>query len=142
MELSIGYTEQRSEIEKRKGIFSMNTDLLKYVLDADTAPVVVCDTEHKVVYMNPASIRRYHTDLTGRSIMECHKEDSCEKIRRVVEWFKGDKKNNIVHTDYNEKENKDVYMVALRDESGELAGYYEKHDYRGRDNSEFYSLDE
>lgn len=27
------------------------------------------------------------------------------------------------------KENKDVYIVALRDESKTLIGYYEKHEY-------------
>ena len=37
----------------------MNVDVfLKSVLDADTAPVVICDLEHTVVYMNPASIAR------------------------------------------------------------------------------------
>lgn len=37
--------------------------------------------------------------------------------------------NRIVYTFHNEKQNKDVYMVALRDES-KLIGYYEKHEYR------------
>ena len=29
-----------------------------------------------------------------------------------------------------DKENKDVYMVALRDDTGALICYYEKHEYR------------
>lgn len=29
-----------------------------------------------------------------------------------------------------DKENKDVYMVALHDDTGVLIGYYEKHEYR------------
>ena len=39
---------------------------------------------------------------------------------------------------YNEKQNKDVYMVVLRDDTGELIGYYEKHEYRNREMMERY----
>lgn len=112
----------------------------KSVLDADTAPVVICDLEHTVVYMNPASIVRYHTDLTGKSLKSCHNADSNAKIDRVVAWFAESKDNNIVYTSRNDKENKDVYMVALRDTGGTLIGYYEKHEYRNRETSPFYAM--
>ena len=36
--------------------------------------------------------------------------------------------DNIVYTFHNEKQDKDVQMVALRDD-GKLIGYYEKHYY-------------
>ena len=120
----------------------MNVDVfLKSVLDADTAPVVICDLEHTVVYMNPASILRYHTDLTGKSIKACHNAESGAKIDRVVAWFAKSKDNNIVFTSRNDKENKDVYMVALRDEGGTLIGYYEQHEYRNRETKELYQMD-
>ena len=114
---------------------------LKSVLDADTAPIVICDLEHTVVYMNPASILRYHTDLTGKSLKACHNAESGAKIDRVVAWFAESKDNNIVFTSRNDKENKDVYMVALRDEGGTLIGYYEKHEYRNRETKELYQMD-
>ena len=38
-----------------------------------------------------------------------------------------------------EKENKDVYMVALRDDSGALIGYYEKHEYRNPETMKRYA---
>ena len=41
---------------------------------------------------------------------------------------------------YNEKENKDTYMIALRDEQGELIGYYEKHEYRNRETEPVYNF--
>ena len=41
--------------------------------------------------------------------------------------------------EYNEKQNKDVYMVALRKE-GKLIGYYEKHEYRDRETMKLYDL--
>lgn len=112
----------------------------KSVIDADKAPVVICDLEHTVVYMNPASIARYHTDITGKSIKSCHNAESNEKIDRVVNWFKESKENNIVFTYHSDKENKDVYMVALRDDNGKLIGYYEKHEYRNKETAELYAV--
>lgn len=112
----------------------------KSLIDSDTAPVVICDSEHTVVYMNPASIERYRIDITGKSIKSCHNAESGEKIDRVVAWFRESKDNNIVYTSRNDKENKDVYMVALRDGTGALIGYYEKHEYRNRETAELYAL--
>ncbi|MBQ7045671.1 MAG: PAS domain-containing protein [Clostridia bacterium] len=112
----------------------------KSVIDSDSAPVVICDLEHIVRYMNPAAVKRYHTDITGKSIKLCHPADANEKIERVVNWFKKSKDNNVVYTFRNEEENKDVYMVALRDEKGELIGYYEKHEYRNIETSELYAM--
>lgn len=111
---------------------------LKSVIDSDRAPVVICDLEHTVVYMNAAAILRYHIDLTGKSIKACHNAASNEKIDRVVAWFAESKDNNIVYTSRNDKENKDVYMVALRSEDGTLIGYYEKHEYRNKETKELY----
>ena len=46
--------------------------LFKSILEQDRAPIVVCDMESTVVYMNPSAIARYKRDLTGRSIKACH----------------------------------------------------------------------
>lgn len=111
----------------------------KSVLEQDTAPVVICNLEHTVVYMNSAARLRYHIDITGKSIKACHNEESNEKIDRVVDWFKKSKANNRVYTSRNDKENKDVYMIALRDGEGELIGYYEKHEYRNKESEPLYA---
>lgn len=112
-------------------------DLLKYfwsITEQDRCAVVICNTEHEIIYMNPAAISRYAKSggakLVGKSIFDCHNTQSQEMIKKIVSWFKESTKNNIVYTYRNEKENKDVYMVALRDESKKLIGYYEKHEYR------------
>ena len=114
----------------------------KSVIDQDRAPVVICDLNHVIVYMNPVAEKNYEkwggADLVGNSLMDCHNEKSREAIEKVVEWFKESVENNIVYTFYNEKQNKDVYMVALRDDTGELIGYYEKHEYRNREMMERY----
>lgn len=106
----------------------------KSVIDADSAPVVICDLNDTVVYMNPVSVERYKTDLTGKSIMDCHNKESCDKIARVVKWFAESEDNNVVFTTRVEREDCDVYMVALRDDDGRLIGYYEKHECRKRHN--------
>lgn len=116
------------------------TAFFKSVLEQDPAPIVLCDLMHTVVYMNPAAIARYKVDLTGRSIKVCHPAEANEKIDRVVEWFKKGKENNCVYTFRNDAENKDVYMIALRSESGELIGYYEKHVYRARETAGLYEM--
>ena len=111
----------------------MLNKLLKSVLDQDAAPVVVCDMDDIIVYMNPSAITRYHKNLTGNSIKDCHPPKANEMIDKVVAWFKESKNNNIIYTYRNDEENKDVYMVALRDDDGTLIGYYEKHEYRNKE---------
>lgn len=61
-------------------------------------------------------------------------------IKRTVGWFAENKDNNIVFTYHNYKENKDVYMVALRDDNGGLIGYYEKHEYRNPETAKIYDF--
>lgn len=119
---------------------NINT-FFKSVIDADKAPVVICDLEHTVLYMNPSAVVHAKTDITGKNIKSCHNADSCEKIDRVVDWFKKSKDNNTVYISHKEKDNRDVYMVALRDEKGELIGYYEKHAYRNKETSELYKME-
>ena len=115
----------------------------KSLIDRDLAPVVICDTGHTIVYMNPAAVEEYSDDggelWVGRNVMDCHPQRAREMIAKVVEWFEQDERNNIVHTFYNAKKNKDVYMVALRDE-GKLIGYYEKHESRNVDRTERYAF--
>ena len=119
----------------------METDkFLRSIIEQDTAKVVVCDLDNKVVYINKRAREAYGDKILNKSIFDCHNKNSQELICKVVDWFKKSKENNIVHTFYNEKHNKDVYMVALRDENGELIGYYEKHEYRNRDFTPFYDL--
>ena len=117
---------------------------LKAFADSDNAPVVICDINHIIVYMNETAVSRYEkwggAKLLGSSLLNCHNQASNEKIKRVIEWFMASEDNNRVFTFHNDKENKDVYMVALRDENKKLIGYYEKHEYRNRENGILYDL--
>lgn len=117
----------------------------KSVLDQDRAPVVLCDLSHTVLYMNPAAARRYSKRggiaLVGQSLLSCHSPRSNEMIEQVVEWFQADQAHNLIYTSRNDKENRDVYMAALRDGDGALIGYYEKHEYRDRETMKRYDFE-
>lgn len=118
-------------------------DFYKSIVDQDRCAVVICNLEHEIIYMNPAAIENYSKrggdGLVGQSIMNCHNAESGEKIRLVVEWFAASPEHNLVYTFYNERQNKDVYMVALRS-GGKLIGYYEKHEFRNRETMKKYDL--
>lgn len=116
----------------------------KSVLEQDSAPIVICDTRHIIIYMNPAAVQSNEkyggAALIGKNLLDCHSRDSCEKILMALDWFAKSAQNNIIYTSRSDKENKDIYMVALRDDSQALIGYYEKHEYRDRERRERYAM--
>ena len=133
------------EIVQVQGGNSMElSKYIKSVIDMDRASVVICNLNHEIVYMNPAAIKRYGKrggkELIGKNLLDCHNEKSKEIIEKVVAWFGKSPENNMVYTYHNEKENKDVYMVALRDEDENLIEYYEKHEYRDRETAGLYDF--
>ncbi len=115
----------------------------KSIVDQDRCAVVICNLEHEIIYMNPAALESYAKrggdKLVGQSLLNCHNAQSNKKIKQVIAWFASSSEHNLVYTFHNEKQNKDVYMVALRDE-GRLIGYYEKHEFRNRETMQHYDL--
>lgn len=118
----------------------------KSIINQDKSAVVVCNLAHEIIYMNPAAVQRYEKRggraLVGQSLLDCHNPRSCEMIKKIIVWFEESAGHNQIYTFYNEKENKDVYMVALRDDDGSLIGYYEKHEYRNRETAKLYDFGE
>ena len=115
----------------------------KSVLDQDRCAVVLCNLQHEIVYMNEAAAVNYAKwggkELLGKSLLNCHNVHSNDMIKQVVDWFAVAEDHNIVFTHHNPKQNKDVYMVALR-ENGKLIGYYEKHEFRNLETMQMYDL--
>ena len=120
------------------------TPFLKSALEQDAAPVVLCDLSHTVVYMNPAAVRHYAPQggaaLLGQSLLNCHPPKARAIIERVLDWFRENPAHNRIYEFRNDEENKDVYMLALRDDDGNLIGYYEKHEYRDREPGKLYDF--
>ncbi len=119
-------------------------DYFKSIIDEDRCAIVICNLAHEIIYMNPAAVARYGKRggqaLVGQSLLDCHNPQSVELIQKVILWFEERTDHNRIYTFYNEKENKDVYMVALRDADGTLIGYYEKHEYRTRETTKKYDF--
>ncbi|MCI9319705.1 MAG: PAS domain-containing protein [Lachnospiraceae bacterium] len=118
----------------------------KSIVDSDCCPVVICNLAHEIIYMNPAACNRYAkwggVELVGKSLLDCHNAASREMIQKVLDWFEESRSHNRIYTFRNEQENKDVYMVALRDDDGRLIGYYEKHEYRAVETDSLYHFRE
>ena len=119
------------------------TQIFKSVLDEDRNPIVICNLDNIIVYMNPSACKSYSkgSSLLGENILDCHNSKSKMLIKIVLDWFKKDSSNNRIFMYYDEKHNKDLYMVALRDENGDLIGYYEKHESRERETEQAYHVE-
>ena len=122
----------------------MLSTYFKSIIDQDRCAVVVCGLDHTILYTNPAAVTLYEKwggeALLGKSLLDCHNAASCAAIQRVVDWFAESADHNILFTHHNAKKNRDVYMVALRDESGTLIGYYEKHESRTLETARPYDM--
>ena len=105
-----------SEKENARERKETNEIFFRSIIEQDRCPVVICNLEHEILYMNPAAVENYAKrggeKLIGKSLLACHNPESAEKIKRVTDWFASDGNHNIVYTFHNEKQNKDVYMVA------------------------------
>ena len=100
--------------------------LLSLLLDSWNRPVVFVDAGHVIRYVNRPARKVYARwgDIVGRSIFDCHNPDSCRTIREVFARFREGAKEELIHDSGRHR----VYMRAVRDESGELIGYYERYD--------------
>lgn len=109
----------------------------KSVLETDPAPIVLCNLNHEIIYMNESAIKNYAKsggkELIGKNLLNCHNPNSQKEIFDIINFFNKNAENNVVRTFYSEKYNKDVYMYAIRDSEKKLIGYYEKHEFRTKD---------
>lgn len=108
------------------------TPFFKGIIDSDDQAVVICNTKHEIVYMNPAAVKRYEksggVQLVGKSVLDCHNSRSVEIITRNIDIMTNDKSINKIFEAHSTKNggNNDIYTTAIRNEDGELIGYYEK----------------
>ena len=119
----------------------MLDNYFKSIIDQTEEPIVICDLDFKILYMNSVAIDTYHQDLTGKSLRDCHNLQSNQKMEQVIDWFRKDTKNNKVYSYHRDKSNRDTYIVALRDENQELIGFYERHIDRNVETGERYLMD-
>ena len=114
------------------------------LIDTKPTPVVICDLEYRIVFMNTCAKERYRRangeDIVGKKLHAFVDIETLSKIDMVVEWFKESKDNNKVFTQHTES-NTDVYFIAIRDLDGELIGFTDIFEERDPDHGETYDLD-
>ncbi|MBT3232020.1 MAG: hypothetical protein HN356_04335 [Calditrichaeota bacterium] len=104
----------------------LNTETLVAILDTLNQEVVFVDNDHIIRFMNLEAKRHYHdrsgySDLIGKSIFDCHNGVSNQLIKDVhARMVKGE--DEI----FPNEEKLTYSMVAVRDEKGELLGYFER----------------
>ena len=105
--------------------------MYKAILDSLTEPVLMADTEHIMVYMNKAAEAQFKDrggrELLGRSIFDCHNDNSNNMIKEVFRKMQHEGLDEQMTFD---GEKKRIFMRAVRDETGELIGYYERYEYK------------
>lgn len=105
-----------------------NEEMMAYILDSVPYRVVFVDTDHIIRYMNKEAKHHYHDvrgygELIGHSIFECHNEKSKAALIAAVEKLKNHGNEIYLGVSvYNERK----YINPVRNEKGELVGYFER----------------
>ncbi|NLV24700.1 MAG: PAS domain-containing protein [Deltaproteobacteria bacterium] len=106
----------------------MIPDLALYAafMDSMKNPFLFVDTDHIIRYMNRAARAHYAAGekLLGRSILACHNEDSQRQIVEIYEKMKDGLEEQLITDNARHQ----IYMRAVRDQSGNLLGYYERYE--------------
>jgi DUF438 domain-containing protein len=106
----------------------MDETTLRLILDALPFPIVFVDTSHTIRLMNKRAKFHYYEergyrDLIGKSVFECHNETSKERILKIVEQLKNHGREVFLAvTGKNDR----LYVTPVRDDAGELIGYFER----------------
>jgi DUF438 domain-containing protein len=103
--------------------------MLSLILDSYPYPIVFVDCNHIIQYINKRAEFHYYRErgycnLIGKLIFDCHHDPKSEDvIRSVVERLKNHAGEVFLQVNArNERE----YIVPVRDENGELVGYFER----------------
>jgi PAS domain S-box-containing protein len=106
----------------------MDEKTLQAILDAFPYPIVYVDRDHVIRFLNKNACYHYYQergyhDLIGKSLFDCHPDHSREKILEVVEKLKNHAQEMFLTVNVR---NQRLYITPVRDEAGELIGYFER----------------
>jgi len=125
---SAAQLKQQVQLRKWKMI-SRDTDLA--ILDTINHPIVFVDTDHVIRYLNKPAMKRYYevrgySDLIGKSLFDCHNEDSRKHIIALYERLQAGENEIFLKIGKFNKFNEKITVIAVRDKDGALLGYYER----------------
>jgi len=118
-------------------------EFFKGVIDSEDGPIVICNLDYRIVYVNVAADRYYAkaNGLTSKLLASLMDEETMSKVVMSVEWFKEDKDNNKVFALHDNCNNMDMYILAIRNAAGELIGFYGRREDRNPDSGKEFDLD-
>ena len=101
-------------------------DLQSAILNSLKNPVLVGDLNHTVIYMNRAAELYYSKGaaLLGTNLLDCHNERSQEMLIEILAAMHEGLEERLI----TDSEKYRIYMRAVRDEDGNLLGYYERYE--------------
>jgi len=104
----------------------IDATLMAAILDSLKDPVLFADTDHVTRYMNKAAIAYYDegTSLIGRSLMDCHNEQSQEMMIEILAAMHEGEDERIITDDEKHR----IFMRVVRDAEGRVLGYYERYE--------------
>ena len=102
--------------------------IMSCILNSIPYPILFVNCDHIITYMNDAAKHHYYKergykDLIGKSLFDCHNEQSKHKITEAFEKIKNH--GNEIFIGVSVK-NQRIYMNPVRDENGNLLGYFER----------------
>lgn len=119
------------------------TEFFKGIVDTEEDPIVICDLDYKIIYVNPSAIEYYKKagEMTGKHLHTFLDDEMMSKVTMTLEWFKEDEKNNHVFALHDDVNNHDMYMLAIRNAKKKLIGFYGRVESRNPDTSKVFDID-
>ncbi len=104
----------------------MNKLFFQSLLNSIKEPILFANTNHIVQYMNKAGIEYYDEGekLLQSDLLKCHNEESQKMMIEILTEMHAGLEEKMI-TD-NEKYR--IFMRAVRDEKGNLLGYFERYE--------------
>ncbi len=104
----------------------MNKSFLESLLNSIKDPILVADTDHIVRYMNNAAIKHYEEGegLLKSNLLKCHNYESQKMMIDIL----GEMQNGLEEKLITDNEKHRIYMRTVRDEKGNLLGYFERYE--------------
>ena len=103
-------------------------EMFEAILDSIPYRIVFVDTDHIIRFLNKEARHHYYDvrgygELVGKSNFECHSEKSREMLIAAVEKLRNHGNEIYLGVSvYNERK----YINPVRNEKGELIGYFER----------------
>ena len=120
-------------------------DYLLGLINAKPAPVVICDLNYRIIFMNDHAKKAYAKyggeNLMGQLLYNHCGLEAKTKIDMIIEWFKENKDRNSIFGYHDNEQNTDIYIVAIRDKNKDLIGFTSMHELRTPDSTPEYQLD-